>query len=59
MVSLADTDAIIVCTPPNLHSVISVAAMESGKHVLVEKPLGRTLEDSRKMVATSKAIGMV
>ncbi len=35
-------EAIIVCTPPHLHSEISIAAMEAGKHVLCEKPLART-----------------
>ena len=54
-----DVDAIIVCTPPNLHAKIAIAAMENGKHVLVEKPLARSIEESRQMVETSKATSMI
>lgn len=59
LISRPDIDAVIICTPPNLHSVIAIAAMNNGKHVMVEKPLGRTLEDSKKMVDTSRATGKV
>ncbi|HEY8470017.1 MAG TPA: Gfo/Idh/MocA family oxidoreductase [Longimicrobiales bacterium] len=34
-----DLDAVIVCTPSHLHQEQAIAALESGKHVLVEKPL--------------------
>lgn len=54
-----DIDAIIICTPPNLHAKIAIAAMESGKHVLVEKPLARSIEESRQMVEISKATSMI
>jgi predicted dehydrogenase len=34
-----DLDAIVICTPSHLHEAQAIAALESGKHVLVEKPL--------------------
>lgn len=33
-----DLDVVDICTPPNLHSEMIVAAMQAGKHVICEKP---------------------
>src|SRR5262245_39746062 len=33
-----DLDVIDICTPPNLHASMIVAAMRAGKHVICEKP---------------------
>ena len=49
-----DLDAILVCTPPYLHEPISVLAMQTGKHVLCEKPLARTMAECERMVEVSK-----
>ena len=49
-----DLDAILVCTPPHLHERISVLAMETGKHVLCEKPLARNLEECQRMIDVSR-----
>lgn len=53
-----DIDVILVCTPPDIHADISTAAMRAGKHVLCEKPLGRTLEEAEKMLAVARETGM-
>lgn len=52
-----DLDVILVCTPPHLHEKISILAMETGKDVLCEKPLARTLEECERMIAVSKKTG--
>ena len=52
-----DVDAVLVCTPPHLHSEISIAAMENGKHVLCEKPLCRTMSEADAMLDVSQADG--
>ncbi len=52
-----DIDAVIVCTPPDIHAAISIAALESGKHVLCEKPLCRTIEEAEAMVAAARKSG--
>jgi len=50
-----DIDVVLVCTPPDLHAVMSIAAMNKGKHVLCEKPLARTLKEAEDMLAAAQA----
>jgi predicted dehydrogenase len=50
-------DAVIVVTPENAHRDIAVAALRSGKHVIVEKPLATTEEDGRAMLAAANESG--
>jgi predicted dehydrogenase len=45
-----DIDAVIVCTTPETHSEITIAALRAGKHVLCEKPLSKTLAEAQAMV---------
>jgi len=56
LVKLDDIDAIDICTPNDTHAEIAIAAAESGKMVLTEKPLARNVEEAYKMVeAVEKA----
>ncbi|GIO67438.1 oxidoreductase [Paenibacillus cookii] len=41
-----EIDAVSICTWNNSHAEISIAAIQAGKHVLVEKPLCRTVEEA-------------
>jgi len=59
VVERRDLDAVIVCTPPNLHAEISIAAMRSDMHVLCEKPLARTVDEAERMVAAAREAGAV
>jgi predicted dehydrogenase len=45
-----DIDAIVVATPVSSHFEIALAALDAGKHVFVEKPLTRTVEEGLKLV---------
>jgi predicted dehydrogenase len=54
-----DVDAIIVSTPPALHAEMAIAALAAGRHVLCEKPLARSIEECRAMVAAAGAAGRV
>lgn len=47
-------DAVIVSTPNGFLAEISIAALDSGKHVLVEKPPGRNLVETRLMAHTAQ-----
>lgn len=51
----ADVNAIILAVPNDLHASFACAAIEAGKHVLIEKPLAHTLEDAREIAKAAKA----
>ncbi|GAC1535638.1 MAG: hypothetical protein NVS2B4_16070 [Ramlibacter sp.] len=55
----ADVDAVILCTPTQLHAGQSIAAMRAGKHVQVEIPLCDRLDDGRAVVAMQQQTGLV
>lgn len=50
-----DLEAIFVCTPNHLHERQALAALEAGKHVLVERPLALTAEGCRRVLDAARA----
>ena len=54
-----DIDVVIVCTPPDIHAEITLAALDEGKHVLCEKPLARTVAEGEAMMASANAKRLV
>jgi predicted dehydrogenase len=54
-----DTDAAIIATPHDQLAPIALAAVEAGRHVLVEKPAGRQASDVAPLVAAAKARGRI
>ena len=52
-----EIDVIHVCTPNISHAEISIAAMESGKHVMCEKPMAKTSEEAEAMIAAMNRTG--
>jgi predicted dehydrogenase len=52
-------DVVSIATPPASHAAIACAAMEAGKHVLIEKPLATTVEDGLRIIATRDRTGRV
>ncbi|WP_299536582.1 Gfo/Idh/MocA family oxidoreductase [Ulvibacterium sp.] len=48
-----EVDAIYVATPHNLHAQWSISAMDHGKHVLCEKPMGVNLTEVKEMIASA------
>ncbi|PFG39148.1 putative dehydrogenase [Georgenia soli] len=50
-----DIDLIDICTPGDTHAAIATAALEAGKHVLVEKPMANTLAEAEQMAAAAAA----
>lgn len=53
----SEVEAISVCTPNAFHADMTVAALERGIHVLVEKPMATSLTDARRMIDTAEASG--
>jgi predicted dehydrogenase len=54
-----DIDAITVAVPNHLHKPVTLAALEAGKHVLVEKPLAQNSADGEEIVRAAEASGKV
>jgi predicted dehydrogenase len=55
VVARDDVQIVDICAPGWLHAEIAIAALEAGKHVLVEKPLANSTEESELMVAAAQA----
>lgn len=54
----AGIDALSVCLPPDLHLPAARAAAQAGIHVLMEKPITRTLEEADEMITVCRAAGI-
>ena len=54
---LPDVDGIVLAVPNHLHHPMTVEALRRRKAVLCEKPLGRTAEEVRQMVAAASEAG--
>lgn len=52
-------DAVILCTPTQLHAAQAIQCMEAGKHVQVEIPLCDSLADGEAVLAKSRETGLV
>ena len=59
MLRSARPDAVWVCTPPRHHRLPTVAALELGIAVYLEKPIARTLADAGAIVAAATVTGAV
>jgi 2-hydroxy-4-carboxymuconate semialdehyde hemiacetal dehydrogenase len=54
-----DVDAVILCTPTQMHAAQTIACLEAGKHVEVEIPLCDVLADGEAVVAKQAETGLV
>ena len=54
---LDDVDAITVVVPTPAHYEVAKAALERGKHVLIEKPLATTLDEADELLAIARRTG--
>lgn len=58
LVSIPDLDAVLVLNSDEYHADCAVAAMEAGKHVLIEKPMALTLIDAERIVVARNNAGV-
>src|SRR6266508_3029244 len=54
LVRSRDVDAVIVATPHYQHTSLSIAALEAGLHVMVEKPISAHKADAERLIAVAK-----
>ncbi|AVF02992.1 MULTISPECIES: Gfo/Idh/MocA family protein [Devosia] len=59
VVARPDIDIIDICTPNDSHAEIAIAAAKAGKHIICEKPLARTGEESKTMLDAVQASGSI
>src|SRR5262245_52001732 len=59
LIARSDIDAVAVATPVGTHAPMGLAALQAGKHVLVEKPLAGSVHDAEQLVATARHFGRV
>ena len=57
--AIKEVDAVILCTPTQMHASQALACMQAGKHVQVEIPLCDVLKDGQQVVALQKQTGLV
>jgi 2-hydroxy-4-carboxymuconate semialdehyde hemiacetal dehydrogenase len=57
--ALKEVDAVILCTPTQMHAEQAMQCMKAGKHVQVEIPLADSLKDAQAVVAMQKQTGLV
>ncbi len=57
--ALAEVDAVILCTPTQMHASQAIACMKAGKHVQAEIPMADSLADAQAVVAMQKHTGLV
>ena len=55
LIRLDEIDIVDIVVPSQLHREVAVAALEAGKHVLLEKPMAITIEDCNAIVDAAKA----
>lgn len=51
-------DAVVIATPVGMHAKLTCAALEAGKHVLVEKPMADNVNDAEEMLRLAEQNGL-
>ncbi len=57
--AIKDLDAVILCTPTQMHAEQSIQCLKAGKHVQVEIPLADSLKGAQEVVEWQKKTGLV
>lgn len=57
--AIPGVDAVILCTPTQMHAAQSIECMKAGKHVQVEIPLADSVADAREVAQVQKETGKI
>ncbi len=55
----SDIDAVVIATPVFTHFVFAEKALKAGKHVLIEKPMTSSVEESEKLIALATSLNKI
>ncbi|PZO56192.1 MAG: oxidoreductase [Alphaproteobacteria bacterium] len=55
----AEVDAVLLCTPTQMHAAQAIACMDAGKHVMVEIPLADSWADAQAVMRKQRETGLV
>jgi predicted dehydrogenase len=55
----SSAEAVDLCLPTDLHAPVAIAALEAGKHVLVEKPMALDESECQRMIDAARASGRI
>lgn len=58
LIESPDVDAVLITTPHTYHCEQTLAAIAAGKHVLVEKPMAMTLQDTDAIIEAQARAGV-
>jgi len=58
MLEKSDIDAVFILTAPGTHVPFALAAIEAGKHILIQKPMATDLDDARRIRDGVRAAGL-
>jgi predicted dehydrogenase len=53
VLAMPEIDAVSVCLPNDMHAPVVIAALQAGKHVLVEKPMAQSAAQAEAMIAVA------
>lgn len=59
LLEIPEIEAVVIATPDHLHAAPAIAALEAGKHVLIEKPLATSPQDARRIRDAARSSGVV
>jgi predicted dehydrogenase len=54
-----DVDVVAICTPSGTHAALALAALEAGRHVVVEKPLALDVDDALRVARAARERGLM
>lgn len=57
LIERSDADVVCIATPNGFLASLAISALEAGKHVLLEKPMGRNLAEARQIAAAAARAG--
>lgn len=52
-------DAVVIATPPDMHAELALSAIDRGLHVLLEKPMARTVNECNALIAAAERRGVI